>query len=65
MYDVHDDGTISGRKGVMGALRLYLDVINLFLMLLRIFVMAAKRTVEGIVSFAALIFAEQKKAGHG
>jgi len=27
--------------------------------------MAAKRTVEGIVSFAALIFAEQKKAGHG
>jgi uncharacterized protein len=37
MYDVHDDGTISGRKGVMGALRLYLDVINLFLMLLRIF----------------------------
>ena len=37
MYDVNDDGTISGRKGVMGALRLYLDVINLFLMLLRIF----------------------------
>jgi FtsH-binding integral membrane protein len=28
MYDVNDDGTISGRKGVMGALRLYLDVIN-------------------------------------
>jgi uncharacterized protein len=37
MYDVNDDGTISGGKGVMGALRLYLDVINLFLMLLRIF----------------------------
>ena len=37
MYDVNDDGTISGRKAVMGALRLYLDVINLFLMLLRIF----------------------------
>jgi uncharacterized protein len=37
MYDVNDDGTISGRKGVMGALRLYLHVINLFLMLLRIF----------------------------
>ena len=34
MYDVNDDGTISGRKGVMGPLRLYLDVINLFLMLL-------------------------------
>ena len=25
MYDVNDDGTISGRKAVMGALRLYLD----------------------------------------
>jgi hypothetical protein len=32
MYDVNDDGTISGRKAVMGALRLYLDFINLFLM---------------------------------
>ena len=37
MYDVNDDGTISGRRAVMGALRLYLDFINLFLMLLRIF----------------------------
>ena len=37
MYDVNDDGTISGRKAVMGSLRLYLDFINLFLMLLRIF----------------------------
>jgi uncharacterized protein len=37
MYDVNDDGTVSGRKAVMGALRLYLDFINLFLMLLRIF----------------------------
>jgi hypothetical protein len=27
--------------------------------------MAAKRTVEGIVSFAALIFAEQKKPAMG
>jgi uncharacterized protein len=36
MYDVHDDGTISGRKAVMGALALYLDFINLFLMLLRL-----------------------------
>jgi len=35
MYDVHDDGTISGRKAVMGALSLYLDFINLFLFLLR------------------------------
>ena len=31
-----DDGTVGGRKAVMGALRLYLDFINLFLMLLRL-----------------------------
>ncbi len=37
MYDPMDDGTIAGRKAVMGALRLYLDFINLFLMLLRLF----------------------------
>jgi uncharacterized protein len=37
MYDVNDDGSVSGRKAVMGALRLYLDFINLFLMLLRLF----------------------------
>jgi uncharacterized protein len=35
MYDVNDDGTIAGRKAVMGALTLYLDFINLFLFLLR------------------------------
>ena len=28
MYDVNDDGTISGRKAVMGALRLYLDFMH-------------------------------------
>jgi uncharacterized protein len=32
-----DDGTIAGRKAVMGALRLYLDFINLFIFLLRLF----------------------------
>jgi FtsH-binding integral membrane protein len=37
MYDVNDDGTVSGRKAIMGALQLYLDFINLFLMLLRLF----------------------------
>jgi FtsH-binding integral membrane protein len=37
MYNVQDDGTVTGRKAVMGALSLYLDFINLFLMLLRIF----------------------------
>ncbi len=36
MYDVHDDGTVAGRKAVMGALSLYLDFINLFMMLLRL-----------------------------
>ncbi|MGH6725470.1 MAG: Bax inhibitor-1/YccA family protein [Pseudolabrys sp.] len=35
MYDVNDDGTVASRKAVMGALRLYLDFINLFLFLLR------------------------------
>ena len=36
MYDANDDGTISGRKVVMGALSLYLDFINIFLFLLRL-----------------------------
>jgi FtsH-binding integral membrane protein len=35
MYDANDDGTMSGRKAVMGALTLYLDFINLFLFMLR------------------------------
>ncbi|MFY9894029.1 MAG: Bax inhibitor-1/YccA family protein [Xanthobacteraceae bacterium] len=37
IYSPMDDGTVAGRKAVMGALRLYLDFINLFLMLLRLF----------------------------
>jgi FtsH-binding integral membrane protein len=37
MYSVEDDGTVAGRKAVMGALSLYLDFINLFLMVLRLF----------------------------
>ena len=37
MYSPMDDGTVMGRKAVMGALTLYLDFINLFLMLLRLF----------------------------
>ena len=37
MYDVNDDGTVAGRKAIMGALTLYLDFINMFLMLLRLF----------------------------
>jgi uncharacterized protein len=35
MYSANDDGTVTGRKAVMGALALYLDFINLFLFLLR------------------------------
>jgi uncharacterized protein len=35
-YDPMDDGTVAGRKAVMGALSLYLDFINMFLMLLRL-----------------------------
>jgi FtsH-binding integral membrane protein len=41
MYSVQDDGTVAGRKAVMGALALYLDFINLFLFLLRF--MGARR----------------------
>jgi FtsH-binding integral membrane protein len=37
MYYVGDDGTVAGRKAIMGALTLYLDFVNLFLMLLRLF----------------------------
>jgi FtsH-binding integral membrane protein len=37
IYSPYDDGTVAGRKAVMGALSLYLDFINLFLMLLRLF----------------------------
>jgi FtsH-binding integral membrane protein len=37
LYYVGDDGTVAGRKAIMGALSLYLDFINLFLMLLRLF----------------------------
>jgi FtsH-binding integral membrane protein len=37
MYYEGDDGDTMGKKSIMGALRLYLDFINLFLMLLRLF----------------------------
>jgi FtsH-binding integral membrane protein len=36
MYDGMDDSDAAGRKAVMGALSLYLDFINLFMMLLRL-----------------------------
>jgi FtsH-binding integral membrane protein len=37
MYVESDDGQIAGKKSIMGALRLYLDFLNLFLMLLQLF----------------------------
>ena len=36
IYVASDDGTIAGRKAIFGALRLYLDFINLFLMLMQL-----------------------------
>ena len=37
MYNSLDDSEIAGKKAIMGALSLYLDFINLFLLLLRLF----------------------------
>ena len=37
MYFASDDSETMGKKAVMGALTLYLDFINLFIMLLRLF----------------------------
>ncbi len=37
MYSETDDSESTGRKAVMGALNLYLDFLNLFLMLLQLF----------------------------
>src|ERR1700722_13181063 len=34
-YVANDDGTVAGRKAIIGALKLYLDFLNLFLFLLR------------------------------
>ena len=37
IYSAADGNEISGKKAIMGALSLYLDFINLFIFLLRIF----------------------------
>ena len=37
MYYASDHPEISGKKAIMGALKLYLDFINLFIMLLHLF----------------------------
>ena len=37
IYNSYDDEEVSGKKAIMGALSLYLDFINLFIMLLRLF----------------------------
>jgi FtsH-binding integral membrane protein len=36
-YDERDEAGVGTKKAVMGALSLYLDFINMFLMLLRLF----------------------------
>jgi FtsH-binding integral membrane protein len=36
MYYVGDDGTMAGKKAVMGALSLYLDFVNMFMFLIRL-----------------------------
>jgi uncharacterized protein len=36
MYVAYDDGEIAGKKAIMGALRLYLDFINLFMLLMQL-----------------------------
>jgi len=42
-YVASDDGTLAGKKAIYGALKLYLDFINLFLMLLRLLGVANRR----------------------
>jgi len=37
MYSARDDKTTAARKSIFGALTLYLDFINMFLMMLRLF----------------------------
>jgi FtsH-binding integral membrane protein len=37
LYFADDDSAVAGRKAILGALSLYLDFLNLFLMLLRLF----------------------------
>jgi len=37
MYFAGDDAAVAGKKAIMGALALYLDFINLFMMLLQLF----------------------------
>ena len=41
MYSANDDGTLAGKKSIMGALALYLDFINMFQFLL--FLMGGRR----------------------
>lgn len=37
IYITDEDGTVAGKKAIIGALTLYLDFLNLFLMLLQLF----------------------------
>ena len=37
MYNVNDDDAVASKKAIMGALKLYLDFINMMLFMLRLF----------------------------
>ena len=54
MYAASDTGEIMGKKAVMGALTLYLDFINLFIMLLKI--IWPKKIILLFVKFFQLVF---------
>ena len=55
MYVASDSGEVIGKKAVMGALTLYLDFINLFIMLLRLF---GQRRKSKTIVFSNLFFLE-------
>ncbi len=37
MYSERDSSAVSSKKAIMGALKLYLDFINLFIMMMHLF----------------------------
>ena len=52
MYYEVDGADVMGKKAIMGALRLYLDFINLFMMLLQLFGAVARVAAAGRASQA-------------
>ena len=57
MYAASDTGEVMGKKAVMGALTLYLDFINLFIMLLKI--IWSKKIVFSSRVFSNLYFLKE------